>query len=382
MVLPADRDPDVGAALAGGVRIGDVEVKSVVGVPAAGRRPDRRGPGRPRGPGPRRRGEPTAARSAPNDPRSRVQIALVAPPPWLASNRAQSCRPEDGRARGGRAMVRGSGSGRTTGRAHHRPGDAGASCQRRVRSGAVRWGRWADRPTALPRLGHTHRGWPRAPSRHASHHHGRSEPERPGSVMGGTLIGTLLVIGGLWLAYVAWSTPILRPSRPRRPGAGPAEPGLPMLALALAVPARSSWSARTDSPGRFAAIRRAWHGRGDRLVAGPARRHRPRAGLILDDGRPGPTLLAGAFGSRGTRDQGRRSRTTSTGHARTPIASAAGSARTTRTSSSGSTPRDRPAGRRSPGARLRAHHRRTAAGLARVAAPPAQPERGAPARGS
>ena len=69
-------------------------------------------------------------------------------------------------------------------------------------------------------------------------------PSRSGrdSVMGGTLVGTLLVIGGLWLAYIAWSTPVLAAisaaiTAAIRPDATASQPGMLMLALALAVPA-------------------------------------------------------------------------------------------------------------------------------------------------
>ncbi len=123
-------------------------------------------------------------------------------------------------------------------------------------------------------------------------------PNRIGrdSVMGGTLVGTLLVLGGLWLAYVAWSTPVLAAiAAALRPGTTP-EPGLPMFALALAVPT-SFVVVGTNRLARTAgAIRRAWHGRGDRLSRILPEDVVLARGLLLEDGRPSPTLLVGAFG--------------------------------------------------------------------------------------
>jgi hypothetical protein len=124
-------------------------------------------------------------------------------------------------------------------------------------------------------------------------------PNRGGrdSVMGGTFVGTLLVLGGLWLAYVAWSTPILATiAATMRPGSTTTEPGLPMFALALAVPATFVVVGTNRLARTAAAIRRAWNGRGDRLsriLPGGVVISRS---VILDDGRPAPTLLAGPFG--------------------------------------------------------------------------------------
>ena len=153
------------------------------------------------------RTSPTAATSAPNDTRAARSDRTLRPTrTWLASDRAPSCRREDGRDGRGRTMVRGSGSGRTTGRAATTSATCrGASCQRstcgRGRCGAV-GGRQAH--PRLPRRGIRAAKAPSARSATCT------SPPRPhqtrggrDTVMGGTLVGTLLVVGGLWLAYVA-----------------------------------------------------------------------------------------------------------------------------------------------------------------------------------
>jgi hypothetical protein len=123
-------------------------------------------------------------------------------------------------------------------------------------------------------------------------------PNRIGrdSVMGGTFVGVLLVLGGLWLAYVAWSTPVLAAiAAALRPGTT-SEPGLPMFALALAVPTSFVVVGTNRLARTAAAIRRAWHGRGDRLSRVLPEDVVLARGLLLEDGRPAPTLLVGTFG--------------------------------------------------------------------------------------
>jgi hypothetical protein len=122
-------------------------------------------------------------------------------------------------------------------------------------------------------------------------------PNRGGrdSVMGGTFVGTLLVFGGLWLAYVAWSTPILAAiTAAMRPGS--TAPGLPMLALALAVPATFVVVGTNRLARTVAATRNIWHGRGDRLSRILPDDIVLSRDVTLDDGRPAPTLLVGPFG--------------------------------------------------------------------------------------
>jgi len=196
-------------------------------------------------------------------------------------------------------MVRGSGSGRTTGQANQALWDAAVRpVNDRMRSGAGQGGRWADRPI---------RGYPARGIRTTwcqahdvdMHLTTTAVPNRSDrdSLMGGTLVGTLLVIGGIWLAYVAWSTPILAAiSAAVRPGAAAAEPGVPMLALALAVPAIFVVVGTNRLARTIAAVRRTWHGRGDRLSRVVPADIVLARGVTLDDGRPGPTLLVGPFG--------------------------------------------------------------------------------------
>lgn len=115
--------------------------------------------------------------------------------------------------------------------------------------------------------------------------------------MGGTLVGLLLVLGGLWLAYIAWSTPILAAiAAAIRPDGSTFHPGFPLIALALALPAVFVVVGTNRLARTVAAIRGASHLRGDQLsmvLPGDVVLSR---GLVLDDDLPSPTLLAGAFG--------------------------------------------------------------------------------------
>jgi hypothetical protein len=122
-------------------------------------------------------------------------------------------------------------------------------------------------------------------------------PSRGGrdSVMGGTFVGGLLVLGGLWLAYVAWSTPVLEAiASAIRPGAG--TPEMPMFAVAFSLPATFVVVGTNRLARTVAAIRGTLHGRGDRLSRILPEDVVLARGLILDDDRPAPTLLVGAFG--------------------------------------------------------------------------------------
>jgi hypothetical protein len=116
------------------------------------------------------------------------------------------------------------------------------------------------------------------------------------SVMGGTLVGLLLVLGGLWLAYVAWSTPLLSAiAAAIRPGASLPDPGLPIVALALAVPATFVVVGTNRLARTIAAVRGTLR-RGDQLARVLPDDVVLSRGLTLDDGHLAPTLLVGAFG--------------------------------------------------------------------------------------
>jgi hypothetical protein len=124
-------------------------------------------------------------------------------------------------------------------------------------------------------------------------------PNRGGrdSVMGGTFAGLLLVLGGLWLAYVAWSTPILSAiASAIRPGASLPDPGLPLIALALALPATFVVVGTNRLARTAAALRGTLRRGGDRLSRILPDDVVIARGVILDDERPAPTLLVGAFG--------------------------------------------------------------------------------------
>lgn len=115
--------------------------------------------------------------------------------------------------------------------------------------------------------------------------------------MGGAFVGLLLVLGGLWLGYVAWSTPILATiASVIRPDGSTFHPSFPLIALALALPAMFVVVGTNRLARTVAALRGASHLRGDRLsmvLPGDAVLSR---GLVLDDGLPSPTLVVGAFG--------------------------------------------------------------------------------------
>ncbi len=117
------------------------------------------------------------------------------------------------------------------------------------------------------------------------------------SVVGGTLVGLLLVLGGLWLAYVAWSTPILASIvSVIRPGGSAPGPGLPLLGFAFALPATFVVVGTNRLARTIAAIRGVSHLRGDRLSLVIPQDVVLARGMVLDDDRPAPTLLVGAFG--------------------------------------------------------------------------------------
>ena len=249
-----------------------------------------------------------------------------------------------------------------------------------VRSWWVRCGRWPDRPTPVTPLGAYA---PRVAARHHIDMHlpttAVRPPERPDSVMGGTLVGGLLVFGGLWLAYVAWSTPILvrhRGGDPSRRGSvGSRDPGL--RCRVRDARARSSSSARTGSPGRSPrserSVARSWRS----TLADPARRRRALAG---PDPRRRPTR-ADAPRRRVRSRRGARDARSSTEDDLVVAMRDAERVRhwlnqndqdfVVRVHAAVVGPPTTIA--RTPG--LRAHHGRAGSGVARVAAPSAQPER-------
>jgi len=117
-----------------------------------------------------------------------------------------------------------------------------------------------------------------------------------GSVLGETLVGTSLVLLGVWLVCLALTTRVVALlASSVAPGAGPAIGFLAWAAM-LAAPAGLVLLG-TDRLARLIAAVRAGiaHGRPDALAGLPHDVAVIR-GVRLDDGRPTPTLLVGGFG--------------------------------------------------------------------------------------
>jgi len=118
-------------------------------------------------------------------------------------------------------------------------------------------------------------------------------------VIGGTLVGTLLIVFGLILAYVALATPFLTWLMPKgHPGAGEMAVGMVIWSVALVAPAafillgtnrlaRILGTARGHMP-RRSALQRLSSSLPDGVALA--------SGLILPDGRGVADLLVGPFG--------------------------------------------------------------------------------------
>lgn len=131
-------------------------------------------------------------------------------------------------------------------------------------------------------------------------------PPRPiqrlsaGPIIGGTLVGTLLVVGGLIMGYVAFATPFLTWLMPTgRFGAGETVIGMLIWAIALVAPAafillgtarlaQILGSARRRVP-RKSALQRSMGSLPEGVVLASR--------LTLPDGRGVPDLLVGPFGA-------------------------------------------------------------------------------------
>ena len=140
---------------------------------------------------------------------------------WLASNQG-TCRagPRMAVETWGRTMVRGSGAGPDHRRATNAPSQQ-PSCVLSTSGCGPAWCGADGGPTgpsAVTPLGAYARCDAERTMRTCT---STPRPIRAGAAatpsMGGTLVGTLLVIGGLWLAYVAWNTPILAAISARDP---------------------------------------------------------------------------------------------------------------------------------------------------------------------
>ncbi len=119
-------------------------------------------------------------------------------------------------------------------------------------------------------------------------------------IVGGSLVSTLLVVGGLVLAYVVFATPLLTGAIPAgRPDATQMLTGVGLWAVALVAPAglilvgatrlaRNLTAVRQRAPRRSVALRALRDLPADIVVA---------SGLALPDGRSVSELVIGPFGA-------------------------------------------------------------------------------------
>ena len=119
-------------------------------------------------------------------------------------------------------------------------------------------------------------------------------------LLGGTVLGTVLIVGGVVLAYLALATPVLRSVIPAgRFDPGQAATGILVWAIALVAPAgfvllgasrlvRILTAVRGRIPRRSPALR-ALDGLSDDVIVAQ--------GISLPDGRPVTELVIGPFGA-------------------------------------------------------------------------------------
>jgi hypothetical protein len=124
-------------------------------------------------------------------------------------------------------------------------------------------------------------------------------------IVGGTIVATMLVVGGLILAYAAFATPLLAQAIPAgRPSAAEMALGMALWAAALVAPAgfiligttrlaRNLASVREREPRRSTALRALADVPSDVVVA---------SGLVLPDGRGVSELVIGPFGAAVVRE--------------------------------------------------------------------------------
>lgn len=134
-----------------------------------------------------------------------------------------------------------------------------------------------------------------------------SSAPRPsiGPLLGGVIMGTLLMVGGVVLAYLAFATPILSTVLPAgRPNVGQAATGIVVWTLALVAPAsfllagtsrlvRILTTVRGRIPRRSSTLRALESLPADITVA---------SGLTLPDARPVTELVLGSFGAAVVRE--------------------------------------------------------------------------------
>lgn len=132
-------------------------------------------------------------------------------------------------------------------------------------------------------------------------------PSRPPIVplLGGTVVGGVLVVGGLLLAYIALATPVLGSLLPGgRPDAARMAVGMLVWGIALVAPAAFLLAGANRLARTLSAVRRHVPHR-----SGPLRalHDLPEGmvwldGLILPDGRPVSNLVVGPFGAAVVRE--------------------------------------------------------------------------------
>lgn len=124
-------------------------------------------------------------------------------------------------------------------------------------------------------------------------------PRRPiGSILGETLVGTSLVLLGVWLVCLALTTRVVAVlASAVSPGPGTAVIGILAWAAMLAAPAGLVLLG-TDRLARMLATVRSglWRRRRPDPLAGLAHDVTVIRGVRLDDGRAAPTILVGGFG--------------------------------------------------------------------------------------
>lgn len=124
-------------------------------------------------------------------------------------------------------------------------------------------------------------------------------------LVGGTVVGGILVVGGLLLAYIALATPVLGSLLPGgRPDAARMAVGMLVWAIALVAPAAFLLAGATRLARTLAAVRRHVPHR-----SGPLRALHDLPdgmvwldGLVLPDGRPVSNLVVGPFGAAVVRE--------------------------------------------------------------------------------
>lgn len=123
-------------------------------------------------------------------------------------------------------------------------------------------------------------------------------PRRPiGSVVGETLVGTSLVLLGVWLVCLALTTRVVAVlASAVSPGAGTAAIGILAWAAMLAAPAGLVLLGTDRLARMLATVRNGLWRRQPDPLAGLAHDVTVVRGVRLDDGRAAPTILVGGFG--------------------------------------------------------------------------------------